>query len=150
MAILMDEINLAEIFKDLGGVCKTPAVCGSCADKKCLVGYARSCTAECRVAKRTGVVNGFEYIPPCDIRGGYDEYNVLYTIAHLLVQCKGCKEEHYDNCLINVVRSCMEVIEFGEEQKYEGNALTYLMKLAQLDPTKADIIREEYMLHKDK
>ncbi|MBR4982267.1 MAG: hypothetical protein IKY94_06885 [Lachnospiraceae bacterium] len=149
MAILIDEINLLEIFKDLGKICKSPNVCGTCADKSCLIGYARSGAAECRIAKRTGIMNGFENIPPCDIRGGYDEYEVLHAIAHLLVQCKGCKEDHYDNCLINIVRSCLEVIEFGEEQKYEGNVIQYLMKISQSNPTKAAIIQEEYMLHKD-
>ena len=150
MAIMIDEINLMEIFKDLGKICKTPEVCGTCAEKACLIGYARNCTAECRKANRTGVINGYANIPPADIRGGYDEYDVLHAIAHLLVQCKSCKEDHYDNCLINVVRSCLEVIEFGEEQKYEGEVLSYLMKILQLDPTKADIIKEEYMLHKEK
>lgn len=150
MAVMIDEINLIEIFKDLAKICKTPNVCGSCAEKKCLVGYARNSTAECRIGKRTYVPNGFEEIPPYDIRGGYDEYNVLHAIAHLLLQCRGCKEEHYDNCLINIVRSCLEVIEFGESQEYEGNVITYLMKLSQLDATKADIIKEEYMSHKEK
>lgn len=41
------------------------------------------------------------------------------------------------------------MIEFGEEQKYEGNAIQYLMKISQSNPTKAAIIQEEYMLHKD-
>ena len=150
MAIMIDEINLLEIFKDLGKICKTPAVCGSCAEKQCLVGYARNATAECRKTKRTGIPKGFEKIPPCDIRGGYDEYDVLHAIAHLLVQCKSCKEDHYDNCLINIVRSCLEVIEFGDEQKYTGNVIAYLMNIAGVDPVKADIIKEEYMLHKDK
>ena len=149
MAIMIDEINLLEIFKDLGKVCKTPSVCGQCAEKECLVGYARNATAECRLSKRTGIVNGFENIPPCDIRGGYDEDNVLNVIAHLLVQCKSCKEEHYDNCLINIVRSSMEVIEFGEEQNYTGNVIEYLMSISRKYPVKADIIKEEYMLHKN-
>ena len=150
MAIMMNEINLIEIFKDLGTICKTPSVCGSCAEKKCLIGYARNCTSECRKAKRTGVHKGFEHIPPYEIRGGYDEYDVLHAISHLLVQCRGCKEEHYNNCLINVVRSCLEVIEFGDCQEYKGNVIDYLMRLSQKDATKAAIIQEEYMLHKEK
>lgn len=149
MAIMMDEINLLEIFKDLGKVCKTEVNCGSCAEKGCLIGFARNCTAECRVAKRTGVPGGYNNIPSSDMRGGYDEYDVLHAIAHLLVQCKSCKEDHYDNCLINVVRSCLEVIEFGEEQKYEGNVIQYLMKISATNPTKAAIIKDEYMLRKD-
>ena len=149
MAIAIDELNLLEIFKDLGNICKSPTVCGTCADKSCLIGYAKNSAAECRIAKRTGIVNGFENIPSCDIRGGYDEYDILHAIAHLLVQCKECKEEHYDNCLINIVRSCLEVIEFGEEQKYEGNIIHYLMNISKTNSAKAAIIQEEYMLHKE-
>ena len=149
MAIMMEDLNLLEIFKDLGKICKTPAVCGKCAEKACLVGYSRNVAVECRKEKRTGIPNGFENIPPSDIRGGYDEYEVLHAIAHLLLQCKECKDDHYENCIINIIRSCLEVIEFGEEQKYEGNVIQYLMKISQSNPTKAAIIQEEYMLHKD-
>lgn len=149
MAIMVNELNLLEIFKDLGKICKTPDKCGNCAEKSCLIGYARNGAAECRIAKRTGLPNGIENIPSCDIRGGYDEYNVLQAISHLLAQCRGCKEDHYDNCLINVVRSCLEVIEFGEEQKYTGNVVEYLFSISRKDLTKATIIKEEYMLHKE-
>lgn len=149
MAIMTNEINLLEIFKDLGKVCKTEVACGSCAEKGCLIGYARNCTADCRIKKRTGIPSGFENIPASDIRGGYDEYEVLHAIAHLLAQCKNCKEDHYDNCLINVVRSCLEVIEFGEEQKYSGNVIEYLMNISTADINKARIVKDEYMLHRD-
>lgn len=149
MAILNEELNLVEIFKDLGKICKSTDVCGSCAEKDCLIGYARNKAAECRIAKRTGVMNGYENIPTCDLRGGYDEYNVLHAISHLLAQCRGCKEDHYDNCLINVIRSCLEVIEFGEEQEYTGNVIEYLFTISQKDIEKATVIKEEYMLHRE-
>lgn len=149
MAIMNEELNIVEIFKDLGKICKSHTVCGGCAEKSCLIGYARNGAAECRITKRTGISNGFENIPSCDIKGGYDEYDVLHAIAHLLVQCRGCKEDHYDNCLINVVRSCLEVIEFGEEQKYTGNVVEYLFSISQKDLEKAAIIKDEYMLHKE-
>ena len=150
MAIMVNELNLLEIFTDLGKVCKTKSVCGNCAEKACLVGYAKNAAAECRIGKYTGIQDGFENIPPSDIRGGYDEYNVLYAIAHLLLQCKDCKEEHYENCLINIVRSCLEVIELGEEQEYKGNVIEYLVDVAKHHPAKAEFIKEEYMMHKNK
>ena len=118
MAIMINELNLLEIFKDLGKICKTEHACGNCAEKACLVGYARNGAAECRIAKRTGLPNGFENIPPSDIRGGYDEYNVLHAIAHLLIQCKGCKEEHYNNCiktLNKIVKMYSNLINLAEK-----------------------------------
>lgn len=148
MAIAFEDINLIEIFKDLGKICKTEKVCGSCAQRDCLIGYSRNVTADCRIAKTTHVPNGYANIPPSDIRGGYDEFRVLYAIAHLLYQCRACQGEHYDDCLINVVRSALEVIEFGEEQGYEGDPITYMFKIAGINSDKADIIRREYLEHK--
>ena len=150
MAITKEELNLIEIFKDLGNICKTEAACGQCAEKHCLVGYSKICTAQCRIKKQTYVTNGYEEIPPSDIRGGYDEFAVLHTIAHLLLQCRCCKCDHFDNCVINLVRSCMEVIEFGEEQIYEGDPLSYMIKIANIDSEKAAIIRDEYVAAKER
>lgn len=150
MGIKNEELDLMEIFKDLGNVCQTEAVCGKCASKGCLVGYSKESAAECRIKGRTYVEDGYDNIPPSDIRGGYDEFDVLHTISHLLIQCRSCKKDHFDNCVINIIRSCMEVIEFGEEQIYEGDPLSYMIKIAGLDPQKAEIIREEYVLHKEK
>ena len=91
-----------------------------------------------------------KFIPPSDIRGGYDEFAVLHTIAHLLLQCRSCKQDHYDNCIINVVRSCLEVIEFGEEQIYEGDPLSYMIKIGCLNSEKGAIIRDEYVEAKER
>lgn len=144
MAIRVDELNLIEIFKDLAQVCKTTKVCGTCEEEKCLVGYARNCATKCRLGKVTYVENGNQNIPYEDIKGGYDEFNSLYALAHLIRQCRSCKEDHYDNCIISVIRNCLELIEFGEEQSYEGIAFMYLKKLESVNPEKAQIIAQEY------
>lgn len=149
MAITKEELNLLQIFSDLGRICQTEAVCRKCAGRACLVGYSKDCAASCRVKEVTYVDKGFAEIPPADIRGGYDEFEVLHAIAHLLLQCRSCKKDHYEDCIINVVRSCLEVIEFGEEQVYEGDPLSYMMKIRDLDEQKADIIAEEYRLEKE-
>ena len=150
MGITKEELDLMQIFKDLGNICQTEAVCKKCAGRGCLVGYSKDCAAQCRVKNVTFVEDGFEEIPPCDIRGGYDEFEVLHAMAHLLLQCRSCKKDHFENCIINIVRSCLEVIEFGEEQIYEGDPLSYMVKLRGLDPQKADIVAEEYTFVKEK
>ncbi len=150
MAITKEEINLAEIFQDLGNICLTEAHCQKCAEKACLVGYSKASTAECRIKERTYVENGMDNIPPSGIRGGYDEFNVLHAISHLLSQCRSCKQDHIDDCIINVVRSCMEVIEFGDVQGYQGDVITYLAKLQEQNPGKAMEVAEEYQRIKDR
>ncbi|MDD3139372.1 MAG: hypothetical protein PHX08_10425 [Lachnospiraceae bacterium] len=150
MAITKEEIDLQELFRDLGKICKTEAVCQKCADRACLVGYAKDCAAQCRIKKQTYVAEGFQEIPEIDIRGGYDEYDVLHGIAHILLQCRSCKKDHYEDCILNVIRSCMEIIEFGDNQVYEGDVLSYLMKMKSLHEEKASIIASEYSEAKEK
>lgn len=150
MAITNEELDLQEIFSDLGTVCLTEKKCQKCAGKDCMVGYAKYAAAQCRINKQTFVMDGMKNMPPYDIRGGYDEYDVLHAIAHLLQQCRSCKKNHFENCIINVVRSCLEVIEFGDEMEYQGEALPYLMKLSNVNADKAHVIMEEYKLHKEK
>lgn len=149
MAISKENINLQEIFQDLGKICLTEAHCQKCAEKGCLIGYSKECAAQCRIKQQTFVEDGFAQIPPADIRGGYDEYEVLHATAHLLLQCRSCKQDHFENCVINIIRSCFEVIEYGDEQIYEGDVLSYMMKIHKLYPEKAAIIAEEYSRAKE-
>lgn len=144
MAITYDQLNAQEILDDLERICKTEEVCGGCAGKECLIGYSKICTRICQRDKVTYVFEGQKNMPQYDIRGGYDEYETLHGIAHLLAQCRSCKSGHFDNCIINVVRNCLEVIEFGEEQEFDGDVLPYLMRMGQKDGNKGAIILEEY------
>ena len=136
--------NLDEIRDDLDNVCLTEAVCKKCLGKKCLIGYSKYCVAECKSEDQGYLEDGIDGIPTDDLRDGYDEFDSLHAIAHLLNQCHSCKNDHNKNCILNIVRNAYEVIEFGEEQDYEGNPLSYMMKLNQINPEKAAIILDEY------
>ncbi len=148
--ITYDQLNGQEILDDLEKICKTPEVCGSCAGEECLIGYSKICTAKCMKDQITYVFDGQKNMPKYDIRGGYDEYDTLHGIAHLLNQCRSCKTGHNDNCIINVVRNCLEVIEYGEEQEFNGEVLPYLVAMGKKDPAKANIIVEEYQNKKNR
>ena len=148
MAITYEQVNGQEVLDDLGKICKTVEVCGSCEGKECLIGYSKICTANCMRDKVTYVYEGQQNMPKYDIRGGYDEYDVLHAIAHLLVQCRSCKTGHFDNCIINVVRNCLEVIEFGEEKEFNGEVLPYLAAMGEKYSAQGNIIMEEYQKKK--
>jgi hypothetical protein len=149
MSIKYNEIDFQEIFQDLVKVCKTERVCGKCGGLECLVGYSKDCIAVCRLNETAYVEDGIKNIPHRDIEGGYDEYDTLYAISHLLSQCHSCKEAHDENCIINVVRSCLEMIEFGKEQGYEGTPLQYVLRLSEIDKKKSDIVLTEYQKKKE-
>lgn len=74
----------------------------------------------------------------------------FYTASlHLLEYCssynrKDCKEDHVEDCIINVIRNCYEVGLFGEVQPYEGSALQYLMRLKTDFPDNSIQIADAY------
>lgn len=138
------EFSYFNLFQDIGKVCLSEAACGTCAEKNCLIGYAKTSVAECRKAGVSYVKDGFINIPYQDTKVNYDEESALNGIAHVLKQCKSCKENHYSDCVLNVVRSTYEIIVFGESQPFNGSAFAYLMKLQSKDPERAAMILEEY------
>ena len=74
----------------------------------------------------------------------YDEAELENAIAHLLKECKDCREDHTEDCIINVIRNCLEVSLFGDLHPYEGSALQYLMYLQSAFPEKAVLIADIY------
>jgi hypothetical protein len=149
MCIDYNEINFQEIFQDLVKVCKTERICGKCDGIECLVGYSQDCIAICRLNEKAYVENGIQNMPRYDEKGGFDEYETLFAISHLLTQCRSCKEAHNENCIINVIRSCLEVIEFGKMQRYEGTPLQYILRLAEIDKKKSDMVLREYQKNRE-
>lgn len=139
--------NYLSLFKDLGSICMSEGNCGSCKEHNCLTGYAKICTSKCFKNKITYVAGGYQEIPYGDLKGGYDEVYLIKAIANLLNQCRSCEENHFTDCLLNVVRSCYEVILFGEPQPFNGSAFSYLMKLQQKFPERATMILEEYKMN---
>lgn len=150
MGIGYDEMDWREIQGDFWKICKTEKVCERCLGKQCLIGYGKACLANCDLRQETKVQDGMSNIPRADVQGGYDEFETLYAIAHLLALCKACKAGHEPNCLINVCRSVLEVIEFGEEIPFEGTPLQHLMRLSEVDHDKAQMILQEYQNTKDR
>jgi hypothetical protein len=149
MAITFDQIKLIEILQDLEQICKTEPECGRCTGNRCLIGYGKECALQCREKGITYVEDGTKNLPEVEVQGGYDSYEILQTIGRFLVQCCACKKEHNDNCLISVLRNCLERIEFGQKLEYVGTPLEYLMLLNDLNPGKARIVLSEYQKGKE-
>ena len=140
----LKDLDYMKMFKDIATVCMTEHVCGKCWDKGCYVGYARECIGDAKKQNTDTIQGGFEEIPLADFKGGYDEAAILDAIAHTLKQCKSCKEFHYEDCLVNIVRSCFESLAFGEFVGYPGNALEYLVKVQEKYPSAALELMDEY------
>lgn len=143
MGILNTEINYDKIITDLSKCCLTEASCGGCDKASCIVGYAQDCITQCFKDSVTFVENGSEKIPVMDFKV-YNEEEFENGIAHILKQCRSCTYNHFDNCIINIIRNCYEIGLFGEVQSYEGSNFRYLNQIHNSHPEIADRIIAEF------
>lgn len=138
MGILFNEVNYNNLIKNVGESCLTTASCGTCKMNKCLIGYSKICITNSLKGKVTYVLDGQENIPLADGKI-YDKGHLTDAIADLLKQCKSCDKDHFENCLINVLRNCYEILLFGDIQPYKGSTLLYLNDIKNLN---SDLSRE--------
>lgn len=137
-------LNADLVWSDLQNCCMSESTCGSCQGTACTMGYAKQCITEYRKEPQKEVPDGVKRIPVTDFKV-FDEIELETAIANILKECKDCKEEHTENCIINVIRNCYEVGLFGDRHTYEGNALQYLMYIQNTYPEKSKKIAELYM-----
>ena len=132
MGIQHSEVNYDNLINNLGNCCLTEERCGTCKQSNCLIGYSKKCVISCLKSSVTYVIDGQANIPTIDGKV-YDKHNLIDATADVLKQCKNCNKDHFDNCLINVLRNCYEVLLFGEKQDYNGSNLLYLNDIKSLD-----------------
>lgn len=133
-------LNAGLIEDDLMSCCKR---CDQCQGKACTIGFAKKCVWDYIRKPKKEVADGVSHIPVTDFKV-YDEVELETAIAHILKECKDCKEEHTQDCIINVIRGCYEVGLMGEVHAYEGSALQYLMYLRENFPERAGKIADIY------
>lgn len=137
-------LNTDLIWKDLQNCCMDQSVCGQCQNENCIIGYAKKCINDYEKEPKKEIPDGTKQIPLTDYKT-FDEMELEIGIAHILKECKDCKEDHVEDCIINVIRNCYEMGLFDEIQPYEGSALQYLVRLKSDFPDKSIQIAETYM-----
>ncbi len=136
-------LNADLIGKDLEKCCRSEELCGKCQGKSCNIGFAKECISLYKKEPKKEIPAGMGQIPTTDFKV-FDEVDLERAIAHILRECKDCKEDHTEDCIINVIRNCYEVSLLGDTHPYEGTALQYLMYLRENYPRKAGDIAEFY------
>ncbi len=131
------------VREDLENCCLKDTVCDRCKGAECTIGFAKQCINNYLVKPQKEVPGGTDNIPVADFKV-FDETELEKAIAHILKECKDCKEDHTEDCIINVIRNCYEVGLFGDVHPYEGSALQYLMYLKSRFPEKSALIAELY------
>lgn len=137
-------LNTELIWKDLQNCCMEQSVCSQCQNENCIIGFAKKCIRDYDKEPKKEIPNGTSQVPMTDYKA-FDEMALETAIAHILKECKDCKEDHVENCIINVIRNCYEMGLFDEVQPYEGSALQYLVRLKSDFPDKSIQIADRYM-----
>lgn len=132
------------VWSDLENCCLDGISCSQCQGKSCTIGYAKQCIKNYQKEPKKEVPEGTAHVPTMDLKP-FDELELETAIAHILKECKDCKEDHTENCIINVIRNCYEVDLFGDTHVYEGSALQYLMYLKENYPEHSAQIADLYM-----
>lgn len=136
-------LNAELVWNDLQNCCRGEDACGQCQNEACTIGFAKQCILNYQKAPQKEVPDGTDRVPTMDFKV-FDETELETAIAHILKECKDCKEDHTENCIINIIRNCYEVGLLGDAHPYEGSALQYLMYLKSSFPDKAARIAEMY------
>ena len=124
------------VGNDLENCCRKETTCGQCQKSKLYHRIRKQCINDYKQAPKKEVAQGMAHIPTMDFKV-FDEVELETAIAHILKECKDCKEDHTEDCIINVIRSCYEVGLLGDVQPYEGSALQYLMYIKENFPDKS-------------
>ncbi|MCG0276692.1 MAG: hypothetical protein L5655_11175 [Thermosediminibacteraceae bacterium] len=79
----------------------------------------------------------------------YDDADITDVIGYLLNQCRNCNLYHDENCIINIIRSALEIILLGDAQEYKGSVFVYLNDIKKVNEKVAEKIYEAYYRRKN-
>lgn len=144
-----EELNTISIREKLDYCCHSEATCGSCEGKQCLIGFAKIIADYATVKKTLTIPNGIKMVPFQDFKV-YESSDVAMALAGINLECKNCMDNHDDNCVVNIIRSSLEVALTGQHVEFSGNPLSYLMSLIQLNAETGKQVMQYYNEIKNK
>lgn len=136
-------IDIEGLINEVSKCCLSESVCGKCDMQNCLVGYCKKVLITSLKQQSKFIDGGIDNLPHYDTKF-YDEEYVANTIGYLLKQCRNCNLYHDDDCIINIIRSALEIILMGQEQEYKGSVLIYLNDIKTVNEKVADKIFEAF------
>lgn len=126
------EVNFPRIKASLQACCHSEADCGTCKGRECLIGFAKIVSDYAGVKHTLNIPNGVAMVPTSDFKT-YEADDVAKALAIINLECKNCMDNHDDNCIVNIIRSTLEVALVGNHVDFQGNPLMYLMTLNSLN-----------------
>lgn len=136
---MAQEIDFSQIEKDLEACCQECDLnaSDSCEGSKCLVGFAKKIVKFSKVNGSLSIAGGNTLIPSTDFKI-YNTQPIAKNLADTCKQCKNCRENHSDDCVIALIRKSLENTMLKENIDYPGSVLMYLMQVSKQNSELAD------------
>lgn len=141
-------VDVEGLINEVSKCCLGEIVCGKCDWDNCLIAYCKKILTTSLKEKTEFIDGGIENLPYYDTKI-YDEVEVASAVGYLLNQCRNCNLYHDENCIINIIRSALEIILLGEPQEYKGSVFVYLNDIKKVNEKIADKIFEAYHRRKN-
>lgn len=138
-----ESLNIPYIRKNIEGCCRSEDVCESCEGKNCLIGFAKIVSNYADLKKMLTIPSGLKLVPMQDFKV-YEAEDVIKALAVINLECKSCMDNHDDNCVINIMRSSLEIALLGQSVPFTGGSLSYIMALTNINPELGNKVMEQY------
>ena len=116
--------------------------CGTCINKR-VCWYCEQVLLTALKNNNEFIQDGIEHIPYSDTKL-YDDETLIQAIALILNECRNCQLYHDEECVINIIRSCLEIPLLGDYIDYRGSVLMYFMDLNNKNKEISQRIHEEF------
>lgn len=137
------DINISSLKEAIGNCCRSEMGCASCDGKQCLIGFAKIVSDYASVKKALTIPNGLKMVPMQDFKV-YETDEVAKALSIINLECKNCMDNHDDNCVINIMRSTLEVALMGQHIDFTGSPLSYIMALTRINPELGEKVLQHY------
>ncbi len=141
-------VDIEGLINAVSKCCLGETQCGVCDLDNCLIGYCKKMLTTSLKENTEFIDDGIDNLPYYDTRF-YDQVYIADAIGYLLNQCRNCNLYHDEACIINIIRSALEIILLGDAQEYKGSVLIYLSDIRQVNESVADMILEAFNRRKE-
>lgn len=143
-----ESLNIPYIRKNIECCCRGEENCDTCSGKNCLVGFAKIVSNYADLKKLLTIPGGIKLVPINDFKV-YEADDLVRTLAVINLECKNCMDNHDENCVVNIMRSSIEIALLGQSVEFSGGALNYIMSLSKINSELGSKVMEKYNELKD-
>lgn len=140
-------IDFEGLISEVSRCCLGESECGECQKEGCFIGYCKKSLTTSLKQQNEFIDEGMSKLPYNDTKI-YDDETMIDVIGYLLNQCKNCNLYHDEECIINIVRSALEIVLLGDVQEYKGSALVYLSDIKAINEELANKIFQAFQRRK--